>query len=347
MNKTSFGKTQDGTAVDLYTLTNANGIEVAITNFGAIVTAIRVPGPGGEKTDVALGFDKLDGYLGEHPYFGAVVGRYGNRIANGKFTLNGKQYTLATNNGPNSLHGGKRGFDKRVWTAKQTGDAALELHYTSPDGEEGYPGTLHTTVLYTLTDANELRIDYTLSSEADTVANVTNHSYFNMVGQGDADVLGHEVTINADRFTPTGKTLIPTGELKSVAGTPFDFRQPHTIGERINANDDQLKYAGGYDHNFVLNGETGVLKFAARVRDPKSGRTVEVSTTEPGLQFYSGNFLDGSNVGKGGKVYKHRYGLCLETQHFPDSPNQPKFPSTVIRPGTPYKSTTIYKFTQA
>jgi aldose 1-epimerase len=341
-----FGKVS-GKTVQLYTLRNSNGVEAAITNYGGIVVSLKTPDRNGNFADVVLGFDSLDGYTKEHPYFGAIVGRYGNRIAKGRFTLNGVEYKLAVNNGENALHGGLKGFDKVVWTPKEISSAegpALELTYVSKDGEEGYPGTLTATVRYTLTSDNELRLDYTATTDKDTVVNLTNHSYFNLAGQGTGDILNHEIQIFADRFTPVDEGLIPTGELKSVAGTPFDFRQPHKIGERINAKDDQIQRGKGYDHNFVLNGRMGELHPAARVTEATSGRIMEVSTTQPGVQFYTGNFLDGSVKGKGGTAYQFRWGFCLETQHFPDSPNQPKFPSTVLKPGETYKSTTIYKF---
>jgi aldose 1-epimerase len=345
LDKRSFGKTRTGASVDLYTLTNANGMEAAIMNRGAILVSLKTPDRSGKMADVVLGFDTLEGYLGENPYFGAVVGRYGNRIAKGRFTLNGKEYKLATNNGPNALHGGLQGFDKQVWQAQPVGKSGLRLTYVSKDGEEGYPGTLTTTIEYTLTDANELKLAYSATTDKDTVLNVTNHSYFNLAGEGTGDILGHRMQLFADRFTPVDATLIPTGELKPVAGTPFDFRQPHLIGERIDAaGDEQIKFGGGYDHNWVVNGSMGTLRPAARVVEPKSGRILEVSTTEPGVQFYTGNFLDGTIKGKGGKVYKRRYGFCLETQHFPDSPNHPKFPSVVLKPGGKFASNTVFKF---
>jgi aldose 1-epimerase len=347
MNKQPFGKTKSGEAVDLYTLANSKGMEVAITSYGGIVVSLKVPDRAGRSADVVLGFDNLDGYLKDPPYFGAIVGRYGNRIAKGRFTLNGREYRLPQNNGENALHGGLRGFDKRVWTARDvssTAGPALELTYVSKDGEEGYPGTLTTKVVYTLTDNNELKIDYTATTDKDTVVNLTNHSYFNLAGQGEGDILGHLVQLNADRFTPVDAGLIPTGELRPVAGTPFDFRKPAAIGARINNNDEQLKIGRGYDHNFVLNSGGDSLAAAARVTEPKSGRVMEVLTTEPGLQFYTGNFLDGSIRGKGGKTYNQRYGFCMETQHFPDSPNKPSFPSTVLKPGAQYRTTTIYRF---
>lgn len=342
-----FGQTSDGEAVELYTLTNANGMEVAITTYGGIVVSLTAPDRDGHYADVVLGFDDLDGYLAGHPYFGAIVGRYANRIAKGTFSLDGKEYTLATNDGENHLHGGDEGFDKKVWRGRGViGGKGIHLilDYTSPDGEEGYPGTLDVMVVYTLTHDDELKIDYKATTDKATPVNVTNHSYFNLRGQGTGDILGHELMISADRFTPVDETLIPTGELRPVEGTPFDFRKPTAIGARIEADNQQLEYGGGYDHNFVLKREGDELALAARVHEPKTGRMMEVYTTEPGVQFYSGNFLDGSNVGKGGKVYDFRDGFCLETQHFPDSPNQPDFPSTILRPGEEYSTTTVYKF---
>lgn len=342
-----FGQTPAGEPVELFTLKNAKGTEVAITNYGGIVVSIKTADRAGNFADIALGHDSLDGYLKPHPYFGAIIGRYGNRIGNAVFKLNGVEYKLAKNDGANTLHGGVKGFDKVVWYARQTkveGAPALELAYVSKDGEEGYPGTLTTTVIYSLNDNNELRIDYSATTDKDTVVNLTNHSYFNLAGQGEGDILGHVMMINASRFTPVDSGLIPTGELKPVEGTPFDFRTPTPIGARIENADEQLKLGRGYDHNFVLDGEAGTLRLAARVTEPKSGRTLEVLTTEPGIQFYTGNFLDGSITGKGGKVYGRRYGFCLETQHFPDSPNKPEFPSTVLKPGGRYASTTIYRF---
>jgi len=348
MKKEPFGKTEDGQAVDLYTLSNKNGMEAAITNFGGIVVSLKVPDKTGKSDDVVLGYDQLDGYLTNKAYFGAIIGRYGNRIAHGKFVLNGTTYNIPKNDGDNALHGGLKGFNKRVWTAKDVSDAkgqALELTYLSKDGEEGFPGSLSCKVVYTLTDQNELRIDYSATTDKDTVVNLTNHTYFNLAGQGTSDILGHELMIRAERFTPVDATLIPTGELKVVTGTPFDFTKATAIGARINNDDEQLKVGKGYDHNWVLNsGGKGGLSLAAEAHDPKSGRVLQVLTDEPGVQFYSGNFLDGSITGKNGKVYNHRYGFCLETQHFPDSPNQPKFPSTVLKPGQHYKTTTVFKF---
>ena len=338
-----WGKTPEGEDVTLYTLRNAKGMEMTVTNYGGRVVTLKTPDRTGQMADITLGFDSLDGYLKENPFFGALAGRYGNRIAKGRFTLDGVEYKLAVNNGENALHGGIKGFDKKVWSARQDGQK-LEMRYVSRDGEEGYPGTMTTVVTYTLTDDNEFRIDYDITTDRNTVKNVTNHAYFNLAGQGEGDILGHQITLYADRFTPVDAGLIPTGELRPVAGTPFDFREPHTIGERIDANDEQIRFGKGYDHTYVLNGAMGSLHPVARVVEPKSGRVMEVSSTEPGVQFYTGNFLDGTLTGKGGKVYKHRYGFCLETQHFPDSPNKPNFPTVVLKPGERYQSTTIYKF---
>ncbi|MCI0337560.1 MAG: galactose mutarotase [Acidobacteria bacterium] len=347
LKKESFGKTADGQEVELYTLTNAKGIETGITTYGGIVVSLKVPDRSGKFDDVVLGFDTLDGYLKGHPYFGAIIGRYGNRIGKARFTLNGKEYKLAANNGENSLHGGTKGFDKALWKARPLtvkDGVALELSYLSKDGEEGYPGNLSVRVVYTLTDNNELKIDYFATTDKDTVVNLTNHSYFNLAGQGNGDILGHQVQINAGSFTPVDAGLIPTGELRSVKGTPFDFTQNTAIGARVNQPDEQLKLGRGYDHNWVLTGNAGTMRQAVKVVEPGTGRVMEVWTTEPGVQFYIGNFLDGSLKGKGGKVYQHRYGFCFETQHFPDSPNQPKFPSTVLKRGSRYRTTTIYKF---
>ena len=346
IKKASFGKTPEGQAIDLYTLTNKKGMEVAITNFGGIVVSVKVPDRSGKVADVVLGFDSVDGYAKDKSYFGALIGRYGNRIAKGKFSIDGASYTLAQNNGPNSLHGGAKGFNKMVWTAKEISSkdgAALQLNYLSKDGEEGYPGNLKVQVVYTLTEANEIRIEYSATTDKKTVLNLTNHSYFNLAGQGSGDILGHELTLQADKFTPVDATLIPTGELRDVAGTPFDFRTKMAIGARIGQDDEQLKLGNGYDHNFVLR-HSGELALAARVLDPKSGRVLEVSTTEPGIQFYTGNFLDGTAVGKGGKPITFRTGFCLETQHFPGSPNHPDFPSTLLSPGQRYHTVTVYKF---
>jgi aldose 1-epimerase len=344
--KAPFGKTADGASVDIYTLKNAAGMEVRVITYGGRLVSLKAPGRDGKFADVVLGFDSLEGYLGEHPYFGALVGRYGNRIAKGRFKLDGKEYKLAINNGVNSLHGGLKGFDKVLWVGREVpgGDPSLELTYLSKDGEEGYPGNLTQKVTYTLTAANELKIDYAATTDKDTVVNVTNHSYFNLAGQGQGDILGHVLQLNAAKFTPVDAGLIPTGELKSVEGTPFDFRQPTVIGARINAEDEQVKRGGGYDHNFIVDGAPGTLRLAARVSEPTSGRVLEVSTTQPGVQFYTGNFLDGTVKGKGGVAYAKRSGFCLETQHFPDSPNHPDFPTTTLKPGEEYKSTTVFKF---
>jgi aldose 1-epimerase len=344
--KRAFGKTSTGESVELFTLTNGNGFEARITNYGGIVVSLKVPDRDGVASDVVLGFDALPDYLTTHPYFGAIVGRYGNRIGKARFTLDGVVHTLARNNGENTLHGGIKGFDKVLWSARtqetNTGPK-LELTYLSGDGEEGFPGNLQAKVTYTL-GVNELRLDYQATTDKDTVVNLTNHSYFNLAGQGEGDILGHLLMIDADRFTPVDAGLIPTGALRSVEGSPFDFRRPTAIGARIGSADEQVRIAGGYDHNFVLNGEAGRLRVVARVSEPGSGRVLELLTTEPGVQFYTGNFLDGRLVGKAGKVYKHRYGLCLETQHFPDSPNRPDFPTTVLKPGGKYETTTVYRF---
>lgn len=342
-----FGEAPGLGLVDLYSLVNRNGFEARISNYGGIVVSLFAPDRGGVWSDVVLGYETLDGYIEKNPYFGSVVGRFGNRIAGGRFSLDGAEYTLMRNDGPNHLHGGVRGFDKVVWnaTALRTSEGpALRLSYTSPDGEEGYPGVLDVTVIYTVTETNELRIDYEAVTDRPTVVNLTHHSYFNLAGAGEGDILGHELTLNADRFTPIDGTLIPTGELRTVRGTPLDFTAPSVIGARIGEDYDQLVYGIGYDHNWVLNRAEAGLSFAARVREPGAGRIMEVYTTEPGIQFYSGNFLDGTITGKRGKVYRKRDGFCLETQHFPDSPNKPQFPSTVLRPGEHYTQTTIYRF---
>ena len=348
MEKKVFGTTADGKTADLYTLKNKNGMQVSITNFGATVVSIMAPDKTGKMADVALGYDDLAGYELNKNYLGVLVGRYGNRIAHGKFSIDGTEYTLAKNNGDNSLHGGIKGFNKAMWEAKDVskgGEAAVEMKYVSKDGEEGYPGNLSVTVVYTLTNKNELKIDYSATTDKKTVVNLTNHTYFNLAGQGNGDILKHELMINADTFTPVDSGLIPTGELKKVEGTPFDFRKATAIGARVDANDEQIRLGGGYDHNFVLNRQKATgLSLAARVSDPASGRTMEVWTTEPGVQFYTGNFLDGSFKGKGGSVYQKRTALCLETQHFPDSPNHPSFPTTLVKPGEKYHTTTVYKF---
>ncbi|MFB3922521.1 MAG: aldose epimerase family protein [Terriglobia bacterium] len=347
MKKDAFGRTGDGTSVDLYTLTNKNGIEVRAITYGGIIVSLRVPDKHGNFDDVVLGYDSLGGYLAKSPYFGAIIGRYGNRIGKAKFTLDGKEYQLAANNGPNALHGGLKGFDKVVWKAEpfeRQGEVGVAFTYTSRDGEEGYPGNLAVKVTYTLTDKDELIIAYHATTDKATPVNLTNHSYFNLSGAGKRDVLGHEVMLNADHFTPVDETLIPTGKIAGVSGTPLDFTKPTAIGARIESNDQQMVFGKGYDHNFVINRQGPGLALAARVYEPTTGRVLEVETTEPGVQFYTGNFLDGSITGKGGHVYKQRYGFCLETQHFPDSPNKPEFPSTIVRPGKAYESRTIYRF---
>ena len=346
VKKEEFGKA-DGQSVALYTLTNRNGAEARITTYGGIVVSLKVPDRTGKIEDIVLGYDTLDDYLkGNSAYFGALIGRYGNRIGKGRFTLEGVEYKLAVNNGENHLHGGIKGFDKVVWNAtspKVKDGASLTLTYLSRGGEEGYPGNLAVTVTYTLTDDNELKIDYSATTDKDTVVNLTHHSYFNLAGQGHGNILNHQLVINADRFTPVDSGLIPTGELRAVKGTPFDFSQPAAIGARINDPDEQLKFGKGYDHNFVLSGKMGTLRQAAKVFEQTTGRVMEVWTTEPGLQFYTGNFLDGK-PGKGGQAYEFRYGFCLETQHYPDSPNKPAFPTTVLKRGAKYQTTTIYKF---
>jgi aldose 1-epimerase len=343
MTRAPFGKTADGQAVEAFTLKNTNGIEVRAITYGGIITSLKVPDRNGTIGDIVLGFDTIDGYVKGHPFFGAIIGRYGNRIAKGRFSIDQQEYTLATNNGPNHLHGGVRGFDKHVWQADILTENSLRLSRVSPDGEEGYPGNVRVEVIYSLTNYNELIVDYTATTDLPTHVNLTQHSYFNLAGPG-ADILGHELMIDADRYTPVTGELIPTGELAAVSGTPFDFRTPIAIGARINAPHPQIKNGQGYDHNWVLNREGTALELAARVLEPSSGRTMEVATTEPGMQFYAGNFLDGTIVGRGGATYGRRSGFCLETQHFPDTPNQPDFPSTLLRPGATYTSRTVFKF---
>jgi aldose 1-epimerase len=341
VSKQAFGHTADGTAVDLYTLSDGK-VEVRITNYGGIVTSLRAPDRNGKLDDIVLGYDSLDQYIAKTAYFGAIIGRYANRIAHGTFQLDGKTYHTPKNDDDNTLHGGVRGFDKVVWTAKEIKDG-IELTYVSKDGEEGFPGTLTTTVRYTLA-RGALRIEYSATTDKDTVLNLTNHSYFNLAGQANGEVLGHIVKINASRFTPVNASLIPTGEIKSVEGTPFDFRKPHSIGERINDNNDQLRFGMGYDENMVLDSSNSQLTEAAEVYEPTTGRILKVLTTEPGIQFYSGNHLDGSITGKQGRVYKPRTAFCLETQHFPDSPNHPNFPTTELKPGQKFHSVTVYEF---
>jgi aldose 1-epimerase len=337
-----FGRLKDGREVSLFTLSNRSNTTVKITNYGGIITAILTPDQNGKPDDIVLGFNTLDEYLAKHPYFGALIGRYGNRIAKGKFTLNGKEYRLAINDGENHLHGGLFGFDKVIWEAtdlRNSAEVGLRLSYFSKDGEEGYPGNLHTTVTYLLNDQNELKISYEAATDQPTVVNLTNHAYFNLAGEGSGDILDHEAMINANRYTAVTDDLIPTGELKPVQDSAMDFTVSKPIGADIN------KVKGGYDHNYVLNKNNDKeLSLAAKVLEPKSGRTLEVFTTEPGVQFYTGNSLDGALIGKAGKPYGKHGGFCLETQHFPDSPNQPGFPSTLLNPGDIYQQITIYKF---
>ncbi len=338
-----FGKTADGQAVDVATMTNGKGIEAKVITYGGIIISLKAPDREGKPGDIVLGFDNLEGYLRGHPYFGAIIGRYGNRIGAAKFALDGVEHRLAANDGPHHLHGGIKGFDKVVWKierAEAKGDEAiLKLSYLSKDGEEGYPGNLKCAVTYTLTADNELKMRYEATTDKATVLNLTNHSYWNLAGQGNGDILGHELMLNADRYTPVDEGLIPTGELKSVKGAPMDFTRPMAIGSRIKQVD-----IGGYDHNFVLNGKARKMQPSATVYEPTSGRLMEIRTTEPGVQFYTGNFLDGTLTGKDGKVYKKHYAFCLETQHFPDSPNKPNFPSVVLRPGEKYETVTIHAF---
>jgi len=345
VRRASFGRTADGTPVDAFTLTSKSGVQMTAISYGAIVTSIRVPDRTGRAADIALGFDTLDGYLEEHPFFGAVVGRYGNRIGKASFTLDGKTYKLAANNGPNHLHGGVRGFDKYVWKAEVlSGVTGVAFTRTSADGEEGYPGAVQVRVSYVLNDANEVAIEYRATTDKATPINLTQHTYFNLAGHDAGSIVDHELMLAADRYTPVDATLIPTGELAPVQGTPLDFRQPTRIGARIDDAHQQIKFGLGYDHNWVINRKGDGLQLAARVTEPKSGRTLEVQTTEPGVQFYTGNFLDGTNKGKGGVVYHRRNGFCLETQHYPDSPNQPAFPTTILRPGQAYRSKTVWRF---
>ena len=348
ITKESFGVTPNGEAVTLFTLSPTPEFKVSITNFGGIITAVFTPDRDGTMADIVLGFDDLDSYIGKHPYFGAIVGRYGNRIAQGKFTLDGKEYTLAVNNEPNHLHGGVHGFDKAVWNAETINreDAlGLKLTHVSPDGDEGYPGTLTCEVTYWVTKNKTIEIEYKAQTDAATPVNLTNHSYFNLAGHDSREILDHQMTLFAEHFIPVDETLIPTGKLQPVKGTPMDFRKPTMIGDRIEDEDEQLLFGIGYDHTFVIDPkDSGTLKKAALVYEPTTGRQMEVWTTEPGVQFYSGNFLDGTNIGKGNTVYNHRFGFCLETQHFPDSPNQPNFPSTIVRPGETYRTRTEYRF---
>lgn len=345
-----YGTTKNGAAVEEYTLTNSSTLEVKIITYGGIITSIRVPDHKGNMDNVALGFDNLADYEDKNPYFGSITGRYANRIANGRFTLDGVEYSLPTNDGPNSLHGGNVGFDKRAWKAQQIdGDSGVgvEMTYRSPDGEEGYPGNLDVTVRYTLAAGNALQIDYTARTDAPTVINLTNHSLFNLAGNGAGSIHDHFLTLNADAYTPVNENLIPTGEMAPVEGTPFDFRNGRSMGLGQRSDHPQIVTCHGYDHNWILNRQNAganAVTFAARAYDPGTGRSLEVWTSEPGIQFYAGNFLDGSLVGSGGGLYRQSDGFALETQHFPDSPNQPGFPSTVLRPGERYQSTTVFRF---
>jgi aldose 1-epimerase len=338
-----FGSLPDGKPVKLYTLRNTNGVEMKVMNYGGIIVSLKTPDKNGMSGDIVLGYDSLSGYVANNPYFGALIGRYGNRIAKGKFSLEGKEYKLAQNNGPNHLHGGVKGFDKVFWNITPGNDStSLVLTYTSADGEEGYPGTLKVEVVYTLTDNNELKIDYSATTDKTTIVNLTQHSYFNLANS--ETILDHQLQIDADSYLPVDATLIPTGKIQKVDGTPFDFKTAKNIGVDIDANDEQIRFGKGFDHCWVLNGSVGTLRKVAVLSDSASGRQMEVLTTEPGLQFYSGNFLDGTIKGKGGTTYNLRSGLCLETQHYPDSPNRPEFPSVVLKPGEKYSSQTIYKF---
>ena len=347
ITKSLFGKLDNGKEVYLYSLSNSNGMEVKLIEYGAAVYSIVVPDRDGIMKDVVLGFDNLNDFLNKREFYGAIVGRYGNRLGKGKFTLDGVEYQLATNDGENHLHGGIDGFDRKTWGSEIVGEGknkGVRFLYVSPDGEEGYPGTLKVEVTYFLTENDGLKIDYSLSSDKNTVANVTNHTYFNLSGDPHNDILNQEIQINAGNFTPVLPGLIPNGDVKSVKNTPMDFLTPHKIGARINSDDEQLKLGLGYDHNWVLDGYDGKLNLAVTLYEPESGRVMEVWTTEPAVQFYSGNFLNGTAVGKYNKTYNYRTGLCLETQHYPDSPNHKNFPSTVIKPDKEYKSTTVYRF---
>ncbi len=351
-----FGKTTDGTPVEVFTLTNSKGVKLRVMTYGAIVLSLETPDRNGKLADIALGYKTVDEYIKDTPYFGAIVGRYGNRIANGKFTVDGKEYSLATNNDPGgmkcSLHGGLKGFDKVVWSgigqvksnAQGTSAQGVKLTYVSKDGEEGYPGTLNLSVTYWLTEKNEWIIEYHATTDKATPVNVTQHTYFNLKGEGNGDILDHQLMLEAAKYTPVTIGLIPTGELSSVGGTPFDFTRPAAIGARVKADNQQMKFGGGYDHNWVLDNQDGSLAIAASVYEPAYGRFMEVLTTEPGIQFYCGNFLDGKLIGKSGKKYEFRNGFCLETQHYPDSPNQKTFPNTILQPGAELTSTTVYRF---
>lgn len=346
LEKTNFGAMPDGRTVWLFTLTNAKGMKAKVMSYGATLTAVEAPDREGKSADVTLGFDNLPDYLTKNRFFGSIAGRYANRIAKGRFTLDGQTYQLAVNSKPNHIHGGVKGFDKQVWDAEpfeREQEAGVTFTYLSPDGDEGYPGNLKATVIYTLNNRNELSLQYYAETDKPTPVNLTNHAYFNLAGQGNGDVLNHVVMIHADRFTPVNENLIPTGELRAVQNTPLDFTRPVRIGERIEDPCQQMQFGKGYDHNFVLNSQDGSLALAARVSEPSSGRVMEVYTTQPGVQLYTGNFLDGV-TGKEGKAYQRRYGFCLETQHYPNSPNQPNFPSTILKPGEKYDQKTVFKF---
>jgi aldose 1-epimerase len=345
-HRTQFGTLADGRSVDVYTLTNANGLRLRCLDFGGRIVSLETPDRDGTLGDVVLGYDSVAAYVGDRSYFGALVGRYANRIGHARFSLDGVTYPLTVNDGANQLHGG-RGFHAELWSAEpveRPDGAGLRLSHVSPDGDDGYPGTLTARVTYTLTDANELVIEYLASTDRATPVNLTQHAYFNLAGDGSGAITDHELTLAAHAYTPVDAGLIPTGELRPVAGTPFDFTTPQPIGARIDADDPQLRVAGGYDHNFVIDAAGGGLTLAARVHEPTSGRVLEVLTTEPGVQFYSGNFLENGGEGKAGRHYDHRGGFCLETQHFPDSPNQPAFPSTILRPGETFTSRTVLRF---
>ena len=347
ITKSPFGNLPDGQEVFLYTFTNTNGLEMKVTNYGGLITSLKTPDRNGVLEDIVLGYDSLAGYLKQSPLFGAIVGRYANRIAKAKFKLEGKEYILANNNGPNSIHGGRKGFDKVVWNAEEVmspNGPSLKLTYLSKDMEEGFPGNLNVEVFYTLANNNELEITYQATTDKTTVVNLTQHSYFNLTGNAKRDILDHDLMIPADSIVAIDEMLIPTGQLKRIAGTPLDFTTPHRVGARIDDPDEQLALGRGYDHCFVLRRSADSLRRAATLSEPVSGRIVDVFTTEPGVQIYSGNFLSGSITGKGGVVYKKRFGLCLETGHFPDSPNRPEFPSTVLKPGENYKTNTVFKF---
>ncbi|MBA3430437.1 MAG: galactose mutarotase [Actinobacteria bacterium] len=348
IEKRRFGVTPDGETVHLYKLSNGHCMQVKIITYGGIIQSLRVPNREGRSRNVVLGFDNLGDYVTNNsPYFGAIIGRYANRIAGGQFTLDGVTYDLPKNNGPNTLHGGPKGFHTKVWKAEEVvhdNSVGLRLHYTSPNGEQGFPGRLRTKVTYTLTEHNSLRMRYRATTNKPTVVNLTNHSYFNLAGEGSGTIYNHKLRLNADHYTPVDPTLIPTGEIAPVEGTPFDFREPKRIGARIRHDHPQILVGRGYDHNYVLNGDSGRLRHAAWVNEPRSGRVLQILTTEPGVQFYSGNFLDGTLVGPSGNVYRMSDGFALETQHYPDSPNQRHFPSTVLRPGGEYRSTTVFRF---